>query len=226
MITLPFLPDYQILLTDRHDGSFRGKEKVVEFLHSKISDKEIGFLSIAHGSHPTVWKDHVLDEPADAVISTNPDIAVSMVVGDCFPIIIIDQKSHAICMIHAGWRSLLQNIIPLTLQKMTQLTRSHPADWVAWIGPGIRACSNLTKSPPIQSLFQEWQPFVSQTDQGYSVDLVGYIRLSLTNNGLKDENVLDYGKCTYCEKESFFSHRRATLEDDENGRFIVSVYRK
>lgn len=226
MIKIPFLPQYQIILSDRHDGPFHKKGLITSFLHQHIPKKEIAHLTLAHGSHCQIWEEKPTDESSDAVITRNTDLVLSMVVGDCFPIIIIDPKHHTMAMIHGGWRSLLQNIISLTFHQLTQSFRCEPEELVAWIGPGLRECSNLMKTPPIQSLFPEWKNFVKKTEDGYSVDLVGYIRDNLIHNGMKDENIFDYGKCTYCEKDSFFSHRRSTLEEDEEGRFIVSVYRK
>lgn len=225
MITIPFLPNYRILLSDRHDGSFREQEAIMKQLENAGVQKTIGVMQLTHGSHRIHWHDKITEEKADAVLTDNMNICLSMVVGDCFPIILIDQKKQVIVMIHGGWRSLLQNIVELTMKELKGHYGTQAKDVYAWIGPGIRQESNTTPYPPVQSMFPEWQSYITQHGETYHVDLVEHIKYSLTKCAVRAENIFDYGKDTYQEKETFFSHRRAKVEHDEDGRFIVAVYK-
>lgn len=227
MITIPFLPDYTIILSDRNDGSLKGEEKVKAFLDHQGVKKDVAFLKVEHGSQRVHVKDsQSTDLLGDAIVTSNPNLCLAMVVGDCFPIILLDKKSHTVAMIHGGWRSLLQSTIDLTMKELKYFDYRCQADQIiAWIGPGIRVESNVSQQLPVQSLFPEWQQFVNQSEQGYHVDLVSFIRSRLIACHIKDENIFDYGKDTYLEKETFFSHRRATLEGDEDGRFVVAIYK-
>lgn len=221
MITLPFLPRYRILFTDRHDGSFRAQAAVDKFLSPLAGDQQIVFMQLEHGSRRVFYESGENTVKGDTLLTTDKN-APAMVVGDCFPIIIIDPKHHLLAMIHGGWRSLLQNIIELTCIDFTKyggdLSQSY-----AWIGPGIRSCCNTSAQPPIQAQFSEWHPFISLDKKQYHVDLPQFILTELQRNGLLAPNIFDYGVCTSCQKEHFFSHRRAVLTGDEDGRCIVSV---
>lgn len=226
MITLPFLPNYTILMSERTDGSFKTGDKVKAFLKHHGVKKQVGFLKLEHGSRRVHWNDSETQDTGDTVITDNPELGLSMVLADCIPIIIIDKNRKVLAMIHGGWRSLLQNIIRLTINELTgPKYKSEPEDLIVWIGPGIRKASNTSQHEPVQALFPEWQPFVAQSGDMYQVDLVGYIKHTLIECSLKAENIFDYDKDTYQSVETFFSHRRATQTGDEDGRFIVSVWK-
>lgn len=225
MITIPFLPKYTIVLTTRPEGSVTTREKATAYLQDLVPKKKIGYLKLLHGSQRVHWQNQPEPNEADAVLTENMDLCLSMVVGDCFPIILIDQRKNVIAMIHGGWRSLLQNIIQLTMKEMKAQYKSDPKDIYVWIGPGIRKESNISPQPPVQSMFPEWQSYVSHSVQGYHVDLVEYVKNSLVQCNIPVDNIFDYGKDTYQEKDAFYSHRRAILEGDEDGRFLVAVWK-
>lgn len=225
MITIPFLPNYTIALSTRTEGSVTTPEKVQALLTGFNHKKTVGYLKLQHGSFRVHWKDQIEPNEADAVLTHNTDLALSMVVGDCIPIILIDRKHHVLAMIHGGWRSLLQNIVQLTMKEMKGHYSTAPEDVYVWIGPGIRQESNTSLQPPVQSMFSEWQEFITFDGKLYHVDLIEYIKSSLIQCNVQPENIFDYGKDTYQEKETFFSHRRAVLENDEDGRFLVAVWK-
>lgn len=225
MITIPFLPNYTIALSTRNEGSVRSRDKVQELLLPYDHQKTVGFLKLPHGSKRVHWQEKPEPYEADAVITKNTDLALSMVVGDCFPIILIDQKRHVLAMIHGGWRSLLQNIIQLTIKELKHHYKTNPEDLYVWIGPGIRKESNTTVEPPVQAHFPEWEKYIEFDGKYFHVDLVDYIKDSLMQCHIPGENIFDYGKDTYTDRDAFYSHRRATIEDDEDGRFLVAVWK-
>lgn len=226
MITLPFHPNYTILLSTRQEGSITTQEQAEVLIQQAGYQNPVGFLRLRHGVRRVHWKDDTSDNQADAAVTDNSKLCLSMVVGDCFPIIIIEPKSQVIAMIHGGWRSLVQNIIPLTIKELKYFHyHCEPEKLIAWIGPGIRKESYISRHIPVQSYFEEWAPFIEQSKKGYHIDLAEFAKHSLMECGIKGENIFDYEKDTYVEKETFFSHRRAKEKNDEDGRFLVAVWR-
>lgn len=227
MITLPFHPDYTIVLSTRQEGSITTKEQAIQLLQTVGCPHPVGFLRLKHGVQRVHWKeDTTTQDEGDAVITDNSKLCLAMVVGDCFPIIIIEPKTHVLCMIHGGWRSLLQNIIPLTVKELKHFHyHCDPEKLIAWIGPGIRKESNISRHLPVQSYFEEWAPFIEQSKKGHHIDLAEFAKQSLIECKIKGENIFDYEKDTYAEKDTFFSHRRAKEKGDEDGRFLVAVWR-
>jgi copper oxidase (laccase) domain-containing protein len=53
----------------------------------------------------------------------------------------------------------------------------------------------------------DYEAFIERRDPKYHIDLKAIIRHDLVKKGVKDENVLDMGLCTKCNKDDFFSHR-------------------
>ncbi len=128
-------------------------------------------------------------------------------------------------MIHAGWRSLLQNILPLTLAKLQYKFDSQPKNWFAWIGPGLRVCHNTFSMEPLQKQLPEWEKHIALGNNFWSVDYVQYSIDTLKKFGIQQQRIFDDDSCTYCKENDFWSHRRATQTGDTNGRFVVSVWR-
>ncbi len=69
----------------------------------------------------------------DAIVTTEPGLALMVVTADCVPILV--AAGDRVAAIHAGWRGLVAGVIPATLEKF-----AAPERLTAWIGPAIGAC--------------------------------------------------------------------------------------
>ena len=74
---------------------------------------------------------------ADILISDDPDLALTIQVADCVPILIADPVHGAAAAAHAGWRGLASRVPEQAVQAMTGEFASRPADLIAVIGPSI-----------------------------------------------------------------------------------------
>jgi len=68
---------------------------------------------------------------ADALVSEDPTLAVAMFVADCVPLVLADESTGKIAVVHAGWRGLAAGVIARTLDELS------PIDTHAFIGPSI-----------------------------------------------------------------------------------------
>lgn len=78
---------------------------------------------------------------ADALITSQPAIAIAISTADCVPVVIIDKKNKRTAAIHAGWRGIAAEIIIKTLDKMQTLQPMDRDQTIAIIGPCIGANS-------------------------------------------------------------------------------------
>ena len=70
---------------------------------------------------------------ADAAVTSQPRLALSVYTADCLPLLITNKDMSAVCAIHAGWRGLYCGIIEKTLNAFP----ARPGDLKVWIGPAI-----------------------------------------------------------------------------------------
>ncbi len=85
-----------------------------------------------------VHGDRVLDaehasagDEADALVSGDPSLAIAMLVADCVPLVLADESSGRVAVVHAGWRGLAAGVIARTLDELS------PTDAHVFIGPSI-----------------------------------------------------------------------------------------
>jgi len=226
MLKIQSLPGFSIALSEKPEGSLRNKEKIIKYLESHQVNKKFCHLSLEHGAKRIIsQKANQNKLTADAIISNNNNLCLSLVVADCFPVVIIDRKSKAFALIHAGWRSLVQNIIELTILDMKLHFDSQEKDLFVWIGPGIKNCCYHSKYLPVQVGMPSWKKSIKQVStKKWTIDLLKFIKHEFKRLEIDSRHVFADGRCTYCENETLFSYRRAQKTKETDGRFLVAVW--
>ena len=94
-----------------------------------------------HQTHSNIV--HIIDgeynfkiPKADAVVTNQKNMALSVVTADCAPVLFSDDKAHVIAAAHAGWKGAFNNIVENTTNAMCKLGASRQNINVA-IGPCI-----------------------------------------------------------------------------------------
>lgn len=174
---------------------------------------------------------------ADALITRQRGIALTMSTADCVPLLFYDPVTEAIGVAHAGWRGTARGIAAATVAALHEQFGTRPADLLAGIGPSIGACC-YEVSEEVRQLFLGRQMFAEMpTEERFrslvahsavfeTVELSGResLRLDLweTNRrqllqcGLLPEHIELPEICTSCARDRFFSHR---AEQGRTGRF-------
>ncbi len=142
----------------------------------------------------------------DALVTKEKDITLAVTVADCIPVYFYSPQEKIIGIAHAGWRGILANIIPNTLQEITVLGGSIESLQVV-LGPGINEC-HFEIGEDVLPCFFEYQKFVQQRAEKYFVDLKGIIQEQLIASGVPSENIENDSDCTFENKEQYFSFRR------------------
>ncbi len=171
-----------------------------------------------------VWNAHALidrDCEGDALITDDPGRSIGVRTADCVPILLLDEKRHAVGAVHAGWRGTIAEIAGQTIKKLGQDFGTLPADVYAALGPCIRECCYEVSeqvSNQLKPLFPEWCPGTGKRH----VDLPEANRRILCAAGVSNARIFDSGLCTRCLSEQFFSFRR---EPGNPGRMLSSICR-
>lgn len=226
MIQLTSNAKYTIYLSEKKEGSIHTKNQAKEYLLSNGIKSEVAYFHHQHQSGRVWFEQHVNEHKiwADAALTQSSQITLAMSVADCFPVIISSNKQPLLALIHAGWKPLLQNVLELTIQEILIKTGIKTCNLTAWIGPGIRACCYRFAQKPIQADLKNWQPFIKKQQNNWVVDLPGFIQQELRRLGFKTTHITDFNKCTYCQSDQYFSHRRSLNlnQPKENGRILVA----
>lgn len=145
---------------------------------------------------------------ADALISTDPDLAVGVLTADCAPILLATPDGRSVAAVHAGWRGALAGVIDAAVAALAALGTA-PGELRAAIGPCIGRDS-YEVSRGFEAPFLDADPanaqffYPAQRSDKLHFDLAGYVRARLAQAGIGAIDVI--GADTY-SRDDYFSHR-------------------
>ena len=173
-------------------------------------------------------------EGVDAVMTDLSGFCIGVSTADCIPVLLYDEAHHAIAAIHAGWRGTVGRIVHKTIASMRASFQTNPAELKAVIGPGI-SLDNFEVGDEVYEEFVQGafdmgtiadQRPNSKRKGNLEQPLKWHINLPLCNvqlleqAGVKAENILQTGICTYDHSEEYFSARRLGTE---SGRIYTAI---
>ena len=151
-------------------------------------------------------------EHADGLWTEEPGLPILALSADCLPVALVraDARTPAVAVLHAGWRGLLAGIVEAGRQALGRGTLA------AAIGPGIGPCC-----------YEVGEEVAAPFRERFGGDVVCESRLDLWTSAERAlraagvERVDRFDRCTACEAETFFSHRR---DAGRTGRQGVIAY--
>ena len=167
----------------------------------------------------------------DAMITNLRGLAIGVRTADCIPILLYDPVNKAAAAVHSGWRGTVAKILRNVIGKMSSTYGTEPADLLAVIGPGICAdCFQVGEEVAlnfkeagfdINSIWSFRGPKNgADMTGGHHIDLKEACRQTLTECGVKKENIQISDLCTYEDNHLLYSARKETIEC---GRNITSI---
>jgi len=150
---------------------------------------------------------------ADALVTTTPGLAISILTADCTPILFADAEAGVIGAAHAGWRGALGGVIENTVWLMTE-NGARAEHIAAAIGPCIHQAS-YEVGPEFEAEFLALNGdyarfFVSGAGDRRRFDLPGFCAARLTSAGVTHIETLPLD--TYTHATQLHSHRRSVHE--------------
>jgi polyphenol oxidase len=159
------------------------------------------------------------DVHADAMITRERELALTLRFADCVPVILHDARRSAIGVAHAGWRGVVNGVLSETVRAMVDAFGCNPADIRAGVGPcigpeqfevGADVAAQIQRAVPV--------PVVIETGANPRVDLWRAAEAQLQAAGVGAVEVA--GLCTATHTDEWFSHR---AERGQTGRFGVLI---
>ena len=151
-------------------------------------------------------------ERADGLWTDEPGLPILAMSADCLPIAVtrVNAGRPAVAVLHAGWRGLLAGIVAAGVHAL------GGGDLTAAIGPAIGPCC-----------YEVGEEVAGPFRARFGDDVVRDARLDLWTSAERAlraagvEHVHRFDRCTSCEPETFFSHRR---DAGRTGRQGVIAY--
>jgi polyphenol oxidase len=146
-------------------------------------------------------------EPADAIFTDVPGLALCVLVADCVPVLMADPVARLVGAAHAGREGLAAGVVPALVQAMTA-AGADPSRMRAVTGPAI--CGGCYEVPQaMQARVAAVVPAAAcRTTAGTAgLDIVAGVRAELTAAGL--DRISSDSRCTK-ESPELFSYRRAS----------------
>jgi polyphenol oxidase len=169
---------------------------------------------------------------ADAVVTTDPSVACTIMVADCLPVLLWNESGSAVGAAHAGWRGFVGldgvDVLQATVAALRGLSM-HGEPLHAWLGACIgfdyfEVGSEVALH--FDAAFKRPVPGNHSQDK-WLVDLAGAARQRLLdwgavsvdgNNGLSPW-------CTVQNEAEYFSHRRDAKKWGSTGRMAACIWR-
>ncbi|OCL95969.1 peptidoglycan editing factor PgeF [Aliarcobacter thereius] len=213
-------------ISDKNDGNLafhvgdiiENVEKNRENLAKKYSYKneDMVYMNQIHSDNIVIVdeKSDKLIDNCDAIITNSKNLPLMVMVADCIPILLFDEKKSVISAIHAGRNSTFLEITKKTAQIFIDKFNSNPKDIRAVLGASIQKCCyevSLEMAKIVESSFGK--EFV----EGRNIDLQNINRKQLNDLGIKNIEISDI--CTKCGTSNYFSYRK----NSRTGRFAAII---
>jgi YfiH family protein len=152
------------------------------------------------------------NEQADGLWTEEPGLPILAMSADCLPIALArtDSDESAVAVLHAGWKGLLAGIVAGGVGALGE------GPFAAAIGPAIGPCC-----------YEVGEEVAAPFRERFGDDVVSEGRLDLWTSAERAlraagvDRVDRFDRCTACEPETFFSHRR---DKGRTGRQGVIAY--
>lgn len=192
-------------------------------------DDRIVRVSQVHGRKVLVI-DHELppsrameSHEADAIVCTDPGIAIAVRVADCVPILIADKSQRVVAAIHAGWRGTCASVATATIGAIDAL--GIPAsDLVATIGPSMGGCCYQVDDK-VRATFLSMTPdavewFTEDRPGHWKLDLWKANTDQLVAAGVPAARIHVMGVCTKHHNDRCWSYRG---DGTGAGRMVAAI---
>ena len=172
---------------------------------------------------------------ADGLVTKLDNIGLAILGADCLPVLFADPHAGVIGACHAGWRGAVGGIIENTVDAMCRIGASL-GDIAMVIGPGIHQKSYqvsadmvtdiLNQNPDVATCFMP-DPAAEISAEGAShhlFDLPSFALKAGQRAGLHHIHTTPFD--SYAETSLFYSHRRATHQNEADSGRLISVITK
>lgn len=161
-------------------------------------------------------------DEADAVITARAGLAACVLTADCVPILIGDPGSGAVAAVHAGWRGTLARTAARAVEALEREFGVQRENLLVAVGPAIGPCCYEVSPELAERFVAEIGPAACMVHpRTPRVDLWTANELVLREAGIPGERIEVIERCTACDAETFYSHRRDGVQTGRQVGFIA-----
>jgi polyphenol oxidase len=188
-------------------------------------------LRQVHGAEVFIAQQAVAaDRPqADVALTSRPDLAVSVQVADCAPVLLASRDGQAVGAAHAGWRGTAANVCGVAVQTVSERFGVPAASLAAAIGPSIGPCCYEVGDELIAAFSsrgwarEDLDRWFIRRDRRLFLDVWLANADQLRGAGIPWQQVHVSRLCTACHPDWFYSYRR---EGAGTGRLAAFIRRR
>lgn len=169
----------------------------------------VQWLNQVHGTR--ILEIEAMGEPqeADAMVSRTPGVRLLIKTADCIPVVLADESAGVVAAVHAGWRGLTADIVPLVVARMVAMG-AVAARLKVGVGPSLGVeCAEFSDPQAEIPAKYHWAIRAERLSRRTAcvVDLWAILERQLKEAGVADERVEWMRVCTCCSPD-WFSWRR------------------
>jgi copper oxidase (laccase) domain-containing protein len=184
-------PSVRLVFSEAADGDLSDRAAREAWLRRAGVPLPCAVPSQVHGSL-VVAADAIVPPRADGLVTTDRALALGVFGADCPGLCI--AADDALGVAHCGWRGTAAGIVARLVESMREISRQTPAQWRAFIGPGISGPEYEVDAPVLDA--RAWPPsaLTARGNGRASLDLAEAIAVDLAACGIG--SVLRAGACT------------------------------
>lgn len=139
----------------------------------------------------------------DGHLTSATSLLLTISVADCIPLYVLDSRTRAVAMLHAGWRGVAGAILERAVARMGERWSTRVSDLWVHCGPAI--CGRCYEVGP--EVHRAVHPRVAPPNSPTPIDLRAAVAARAVELGVERERITLSAHCTRCGPGAFFSHR-------------------
>lgn len=167
----------------------------------------------------------------DGLITNKKEIILATINADCILLVFYDPVKKVIANVHSGWKGTLKRISVKTIEKMKSQFECNPKNIICCMSPSIRQDHFEVKEDVYKMYTEEFKElndekyciYKKRENNKYLIDTIKINRLILKNEGLNENNIIDSGICSVCNKNLIHSYRGHGEEAGRATQIITMV---
>ena len=215
--------------TDENDGNlaFHVEDNEINVIKNRknlalklgYNYEDLVYMNQIHSANIIVVDENSpkLVDNCDSIITRSKNLPLMVMVADCIPILMFDDKQGIIAAIHAGRNSTFLEISKKTAEVFIEKFSSNPEDIRVILGASIQKCC-YEVSDELSKIVEN--SFGKEFVENNYIDLQGINKKQLNDLGIKNIEISNI--CTKCGDKSYFSYRK----DKKTGRFAGIIILK
>ncbi len=145
----------------------------------------------------------------DGMVTAEPGIVLMAYSADCTILFFYDPVNSCVGVAHAGWRGAVADMAAIMVNVMVDMG-CHRENIRTAFSPAIGQCCYRVGTEFADCVPKKYRQALKRNKDGEMfLNLQAIHRLSLTAEGVAEENIAGSRYCTCCRTDMFFSYRAA-----------------